>query len=132
MRSRDFEREWLAAVVGQVGISASEFTDAVLRRLQKGEREYAENDFTSRPLLELLAEAREETEDAPAWLVLLTQRLHREDIPETHARHIARILIEAASKSVEAWQLLQLAEEVYEEAEAEVVRPNAPPVALCP
>lgn len=129
-RRPDIERRWLSEIVEEAGCAEpAEFLDAVGARLQKGAAEYGET-FLAKPFTELVDEAREEGADLPGWLLLAVQRfqLDRHNMPEAAALQIERILILAAARAVQSYQLLGMVTEVYD---ANITVPPDPPYSKC-
>jgi hypothetical protein len=73
-------RAWVAEVCRHARLPglAGEFSDAVLARLRRGEREYGAGSFRRIGLERILDEAIEETVDISGWLVLAVVMLYEE------------------------------------------------------
>lgn len=121
MRNHDIEAAFLAQVARDADAEqATRFIGEVRDRLRKGAEEYGDHGFRDRSFTEVLAEAREEGEDVPGWLVLGFQLLADEELPDSHREHLERMLVAASAKSFEMWQILDLATEFYDEAAGQI------------
>lgn len=115
-RDHAYERDFLQAVAREaklVGLTES-FTTAALNRLEKGAAEYGDN-FMEKGR-DLLAEAREEAVDLPAWALLFLQWLREqqrtEAVDEEVAHHAAILTLAAAASSLRAWYYLAQARDL--------------------
>lgn len=123
MRNAATEQEFFRSISRDADVDLAErFQRALKARLVKGGEEYGEDSFRERTFPEVLAEATQEGEDFPSWLVLGVHLLRDEQLPQGTREHIEMMLIAASAKVFEAWQILELALEMYEED-----RPKAPP-----
>lgn len=128
MRSAAFERAWLDAVARSAGRwsendAVQRFYDEVRERLEKGGREYGEDAWLEKSVIELAGEAREEFADAPAWLTLAAQRLNQVladgALDGDAAAAIQQEFIEAAAGALVAHERLSGALAAYRVATAE-------------
>ena len=121
-RSEESEREFLLEAVKLADPEkATAFLARVHARLRKGAEEYGDLAFREKTIPQMLAEAREEGEDVPAWLTLAAQLI--DDDPaliESDAHHLRLMLVAASAKAMEVWQILDLADEFYSESARKV------------
>ena len=117
MRNRELEREFLAKTIAQDADAerVERFLRAVDRRMSKGAEEYGDASYHL-PFPETVAQAVEEGEDFPAWLSIGVHALRRDDtIPPATREHLETMLVAASAKVFEAWQIIELAREMYED-----------------
>lgn len=116
MRSHEFEAEFLARVAGNADPeSASRFVSAVRERLAKGAEEYGDLAFLDRTFPEIIREMAEEGTDGPGWGLFAAYLVGAGELEQLDREHLEKMLVAASVKFFEAWQVVQLAAEFYEE-----------------
>lgn len=110
----------------------SDFIHAVIARLRKGEREYADNPSTARPIEEIIRELAEEAEDVGGWASRAWERLPHEGLNPADADHARRMIVDMVVDGFRIRAKADLLLEYLEESRAVAVKLPEPPVALCP
>ena len=127
-RDHDYEKDCLDHIIykaGMRGPGADLYQRRVMQRLVEGGEEYGDDNFWKIGFDEVVRQAREESEDICAWLLgalqVLKDSVNDEGFPPEQANHIANLLIEAAMKGVEAFQVLETARSVWRDNGGETV-----------
>jgi len=98
--------QWLdeaARLAGLEGIS-EEFSERVFRRLEKGAREYGNDNYLRSAIDELMKEGAEEGDDIAGWALVIAMRIYREaEALNGQAELIQERLLNAAAHGLRAW-----------------------------